>query len=115
MSYLVKITDKADKDLRSIFEYIAFHLQSMMNATGQLERLESAIESLSEMPERHPRYTGEPWYSRGLRMMSVDNYCVLYIPYHDSMRVEIIRVMYGGRNIDRILREYAKETGDGKE
>mgnify|MGYP001580458150 CR=1 FL=1 len=31
------------------------------------------------MPERFRGYENEPWKSRGLKMMPVDNYCVLYI------------------------------------
>lgn len=111
MSYLVKISEKADRDLRSIFEYIAFELQSMINATAQLDRLDNEINSLSEMPHRFSQYAKEPWHNRGLRMMPVDNYCVFYIPYDDT--IEIIRVLYGGRNIDKILMKYARETDDG--
>ena len=107
MSYTVNITDAADSDLRAIFSYIAFELHSYQNAAGQLERLESAINSLSEMPESYRCYEKEPWHSRGLRRMSVDNYCVFYIPNHDKQTVEIIRVMYGGRDIDRRLEEFA--------
>ncbi len=110
MSYQVSITDAAEYDLRAIFSYIAFELQSYANAVGQLERLESAINSLSEMPERYRRYDKEPWHSRGLRRMSVDHYCVFYIPDHDKKAVEIIRVMYGGRDIERRLSEYAEEA-----
>ena len=40
MSYTVNITDKAENDLRAIFSYIAFELESYINAVGQLERLE---------------------------------------------------------------------------
>lgn len=110
MSYQVSITDAAEYDLRAIFSYIAFELQSYANAVGQLERLESAINSLSEMPERYRRYDKEPWHSRGLRRMSVDHYCVFYIPDKSSQSVLIIRVMYGGRDIDHRLAEYAEET-----
>ena len=107
MSYTVNITDAADNDLRAIFFYIAFELKSYQNAAGQLERLESAINSLSEMPESCRRYEKEPWRSRGMRRMSVDNYCLFYIPDHDRQTVEIIRVMYGGRDVDRRLEEFA--------
>lgn len=110
MSYTVNITDAADNDLRAIFAYIAFELQSYQNAVGQLARLESEILSLSEMPERYRRCDKEPWRSRGLRRMAVDNYCVFYIPDNDARTVEIIRVMYGGRDIDRRMAEYADET-----
>ena len=107
MSYTVNITDQAESDLHEIFSYIAFELESYINAVGQLERLEAEINSLSDMPERYRRYEAEPWRSRGLRCMPVDNYCVFYIPYHDRETVEVIRVMYGGRDIDRALAEYA--------
>ena len=114
MSYSVTITDKADEDLRSIFEYIAFDLHSRINAARQINRLEEAITSLSEMPKRFSLYGNEPWRSRGLRMMPVDNYCVLYIACDDTLSVEILRVMYGGRNIKQIMDEYSEENRNGE-
>lgn len=36
MNYEVQITTEAENDLRGIFEYIAFELQSPQNAGGQL-------------------------------------------------------------------------------
>ena len=55
------------------------------------------------MPERYKRYENEPWKSKGLRMMPVDNYIVFYITDNDKHTVTVIRVMYGGRNIERQL------------
>ena len=103
MIYQVNITGQAEADLRGIFEYIAYELRSEQNAVGQLGRLEEAILALDQMPERHRVYEKEPWRSRGLRVMPVDNYLVFYIPCRDTQRVEIIRVMYGGRDIDAQL------------
>lgn len=40
MIYELEISEQADNDLRGIFEYIAFELQSSQNARGQLDRLE---------------------------------------------------------------------------
>ena len=40
MIYEVEISEQADSDLRGIFEYIVFELQSPENASGQLNRLE---------------------------------------------------------------------------
>lgn len=34
---------------------------------------------LEQMPERFREYEKEPWHSRGIHIMPVDNYCVLYI------------------------------------
>ena len=108
MIYEVELSEQADSDLRGIFEYIAFELQSPKNASGQLDRLEKQILSLNTMPERYRKYEKEPWKSRGLRVLPVDNYVVLYIPDSDKKVVTILRVMYTRRDIDHQLNLYTK-------
>ena len=109
MIYEVEVSQQADSDLRGIFEYIAFELQSPKNASGQLDRLEKQILSLNTMPERYRRYEKEPWKSRGLRVLPVDNYVVLYIPDCDKKVVTILRVMYAGRDIDSQLKIHTRQ------
>ena len=84
-------------------------LQSPENARGQLDRLEEQILSLDTMPERYRKYEKEPWKSRGLRVLPVDNYVVLYIPDSDKKVVTILRVMYAGRDIDNQLNLHTKQ------
>ena len=105
MIYEVRMTPEAKNDLRGIFEYIAFDLQSVQNAAGQIDRLEKGISELDQMPERFRKYEKEPWHSRNLRVMPVDNYLVFYIPDLSRGIVTGIRVMYGGRDADRRLNE----------
>lgn len=108
MIYEIKITDQADNDIRNIYEYIAYELQSPENANGQLGRIEKCIMSLCDMPERHRFYDSEPWKSCGLHIVPVDNYCILYIVDNDDTTVYIMRVMYLGRDIDVQLNKYTK-------
>ena len=108
MIYKVEVSEQADSDLRGIFEYIAFELQSPENASGQLDCLEAHILSLDMMPERYGKYEKEPWKSRGLRVLPVDNYVVLYIPDSNKKVVTILRVMYAGRDIDNQLNLHTK-------
>ena len=77
MIYSVKISEKAESDLKEIFEYVAFELLSVQTAFDLLERLEKSILNLNQMPNRHIAYEKEPWKSRGLRVMPVGNYIVL--------------------------------------
>ena len=105
MTYHVVISEQAEQDLRRIYSYIAFDLLSPMNAAGQLERLECNIMELQQLPERFRLYEKEPWHSRGLRIMPVDNYVVFYITDQKKELVTIIRVMYQGQNINRHLKE----------
>lgn len=109
MIYEVEVSEQADSDLREIFDYIAFELQSPENASGQLDRLEEQMLSLYTMPERYRKYEKEPWKSRGLRVLQVDNYVVLYIPDSDKKVVTILRVMYAGRDIDNQLNLHTKQ------
>lgn len=104
MIYEVIISKQADYDLRGIYEHIAYELQSPQNASGQLERLEGQINALSQMPNRFRQYEKEPWHNRGLHMMPVDNYIVLYISDEEKRVVTIVRVLYGRRNIEAQLR-----------
>ena len=109
MIYEVEVSEQADSDLRGIFEYIAFELQAPENASGQLDRLEEQMLSLDTMPERYRKYEKEPWKSRGLRVLPVDNYVILYISDSDKKVVTILRVMYAGRDIDNQLNFYTKQ------
>jgi toxin ParE1/3/4 len=99
------LTEQADNDLRNIYEYIAFTLLELKIAAGQLERIEKGILSLDEMPERFRVFEKESWHSRGLRQMPVDNFIVFYIPKTEDKTVNVIRVMYGGRNMDEQFKE----------
>lgn len=105
MKFKVKITPQAEKDLRAIFEYIAFNLQSPSNANRQLHRLEETILKLDTLPQGYPLYQKEPWKSRGLRFIPIDNYIAYFIPNEETGIVSIIRIMYGGRNNKKHLNQ----------
>lgn len=105
MKYKVVITEQANIDLREIFEYIAFTLLETEIAAGQLDRIEEAMYNLSEMPYRFKKIEDEPWNSRELHQMPVDNYIVFYIPKNENKTVTIIRVLYERRDISYHLKK----------
>ena len=106
IEYEVIVTDEAEADLRSVYEHIAFELYSPDNAAGQVKRLERHILDLNYFPEKYRPYQKEPWYGRGMRVMPVDNYVVLFIPNHATKSVTVNRVMYAGRDIDAHMEAY---------
>ena len=103
MNYKVQLTTEAEDDIRSIFEYIAFTLHSVQNAVGQIDRLEKSMSSLRQMPERFRSYEKEPWHSRNLHIMPVNNYLIFYVPDDKDQTVTVIRIMYSRRDIDSQL------------
>ena len=72
-------------------------------AHKQLSRIENAIIKLETFPERYKLYDMQPWNERNLHIMPVDNYCVFYIPNKQDLTVNIIRVIYNGRDMNKQL------------
>jgi len=99
----VVYSEQARLNLRNIYEYIAYDLLVPETAKKQAERIMKAIESLDDMPERNPLYEKEPWRSRGLRKLIVDNYITFYLPIEKSKQILIVSIMYGGRNIEELI------------
>lgn len=105
MKFAVEISEKADRDLRNIFLYIAIDLCAPETAEKQIKRLWDAMRSLDELPERYCRYEEEPWRSRGMRVLPVDNYVILYIPDLEEKIVRIASIIYSGRDISEQLNQ----------
>jgi len=103
MIYSVKLTELARKDLRGIYEYFAFTRLEPRFARKIKQRIVDKLKSLNEMPHRYPVYQEEPWKSRGLRQVGIGGYCCFYFVREKS--VEVIRIMYGDRDISAALLE----------
>ena len=109
MSWDIVYTAEARRDLRDIYEYIAYELLVPETAAGQTQRIMKEIRALDEMPMRFRLYKEEQWQSEGLRFFPVDNYLVFYLPDETRNTVSIVRIMYGGRDIRRQLSETEME------
>ncbi len=104
MTWKIEYTDKALRDLKEIYEYIAFILCVPETAGKQVLRLENAIRKLDNMPEMFRVYEEEPWKSMNVRFFPVDNYLVFYLIKKEISTVSIVRIIYGGRDISAQLR-----------
>ena len=101
MTYAVRLTGQARLDLKMICDYISNTLMAPAIAKKQYLRIETSIYSLDQMPERFRRYEKEPWQSRNLRIMPIDNYLVFYTVDKNNQIVTAIRIMYSARNIEK--------------
>ena len=105
MSMKIVYTNTARKDLREIYEYIAYSLLVPKTAQSVTDTIMAKIRSLEEFPERNPLYKDEPWRSQGVRFMAVKNYLVFYTVQPESCTVSIARIIYGGRDISRQIED----------
>lgn len=105
MIYEVVYSAKARQDLRDVYRYIVDELLVPETVKAQTDRIMKAIRTLEEMPMRHRLYEEEPWHSQGVRVLPVDNYIVFYLSDDTVGIVYIVRIMYGGRDIENQLKE----------
>lgn len=98
--YNVVYSSEALDDIRKIYSYIAYELQVPDTALNQVNRIRKKIRSLDFMPMRYTIVEWEPWKSMQMHKLPVDNYIVFYLADSDTMTVTIIRIVYGGQNIE---------------
>ena len=101
--WTIQYTAKAREDLKDIVTYIAEELGAHETASSMFSTLTKGVRSLETMPYRFPVYHEEPWTSKGLRVMKVKNYLIFYVPTEESLTVNIVRIIYGGRDIRKQL------------
>ncbi len=103
--WTVVYTEQAERDLRSIFEYIAFSLLEPEIAKNQSQRIMDVVAKLNEMPLRHHLYEKEPWHSKGLRVLLIDNFLAFYLPVEEKTTVAVIRIMFPNPYMGRRMLE----------
>ncbi|MCL2187272.1 MAG: type II toxin-antitoxin system RelE/ParE family toxin [Defluviitaleaceae bacterium] len=108
MIYNVKLTKPAKHDLRDIYEYIARTLLEPAIAKNVIRRIWNELKTLEHMPSRYVLHPEEPWKSKELRRMNIGNYSTFYLVAGND--VYVMRIMYGGRDINTILNENSKEN-----
>lgn len=105
MSYTIDLSIEAKEDLRKIYSYIAFKLMAPANASNQIKRIKKNVLGLDFMPTMFKIYEKEPWHSRGMRIMPVDNYVVFYFIDEENKKVNIARIIYGAMDLDKQISE----------
>ena len=105
MSWEINYSNQSLEDLKSIFEYIVFKLFSPNAAHNQVNRIIDSVNTLDEMPMRYKIYENATFMSKGLRVLPIDNYIVLYLPIEKMMTINVIRILYSRRNVMKLLEE----------
>lgn len=101
--YQIHYTTRARSEIKDLHIYLAFSRNEKELAKKLIDRIRKEIRSLDTLPERFRKVTWEPWMSYGVRQMPVGRYLVYYEVDSELQRVNVIRIVYGGRDIENIL------------
>ena len=95
----VEFLRPAEEDLNGLYETIAA-AAGLGIAGGHIERLEAACLALQSSPLRGTRRDG---ILEGLRTVGFERRATIGFRVRGS-RVSILRILYGGRDLERVLR-----------
>jgi addiction module RelE/StbE family toxin len=101
--YNLVIAEAAETDLDGIADYISYELKEPTTALKQLARIEEAMATLEELPERHGIVQDKYLAAKGIRKLPMDNYLILYTVNKSTNTINIVRVLYGRRDWESIL------------
>ncbi len=102
MSYSIRITRKAERDIEEAADHIEFELFNPQAADDLLDAVDESVSALSEFPKRHSLVDDSVLKSWGIRFFPVKNYLVFYVIVEDT--VYIVRFLHQRRDWITILR-----------
>lgn len=99
-----QFTDAAKEDLDNTLSYISKELCNPIAAKNLFEKIEKKIDMICDFPESCPVVENEFVVRKDIRKSIVDNYIIYYIFEEDKKIISILRIVYGRRNLDEILK-----------
>lgn len=103
--YQYRLSQKAADDLDGIVSYIASELSNPQAASDFLGRLEKVIDEIRSFPESGAPVNNEFLSNTKLRKKTVGSYLLYYLSVPETETVYIVRIVYGKRNMEEILRQ----------
>ena len=103
MIWSVQYAEQFLQDLKEISAYISDALQEPQIAEKQVQRILDAADALDHMPERYRIYEKGIERNLKIRILTVNRYVIFYQPDESCQLVKILRVIYGGRDIEMQL------------
>lgn len=100
-----QLTEKANADLDDIVGYIAVELSNSKAASDFLDELQRIIEEACSFPESGAPVSNEFLSNTKVRKKLIGNYIMYYLPDFEEKNIFILRIVYGRRNMDEILRK----------
>jgi len=101
--YAVFYAPAALDDLETIYNYITYTLGNRIAGDAQEARIRKEIQTLDHFPSRYERVSWEPWHGMNVRKLPIDNFVVYYSVEETSKEVTILRIFYGGQDVERII------------
>lgn len=102
--YSYRFTQSAQQDLDEILHYISVDLANPIAAQNLGRKIFERIDMLRVFPDSCERVENEFLSDKTVRKLLIDNYILYYKAHHNEKIITIVRIVYGKRNLDEILK-----------
>lgn len=102
--YSYRFTEKAAQDFDEILRYISVDLANPAAAQNLGRKMLEQIDMVRTFPESGAPVDNEFLADKTIRKLFVDSYVIYYKAHYDEKIVSVIRIVYGKRNLDEILK-----------
>ena len=99
------LTEAAESDIDEILAYIAEDLSNPTAASSFADELEQKIDVVCKTPKSGRPVENEFLRRNDVRRFLVGNYIAYYIIDEVAKNIVILRMVYGGRDQDKILKD----------
>ena len=103
-SNIFRFTDTAKEDLDNTLSYISKELCNPIAANNLFVKIEEVINRICDFPESCPIVENDYVVVKDIRKAVIDNYIMYYIFEEDRHIISILRIVYGRRNLDEIIK-----------
>ena len=103
MDYKVKFSQQAFDDIDNIISYIDHELCNPQAAERFYNIVHQKITLIEKNPYIYPLHHDEGLNKKGLHFAVIGNYLLFYIIDEENSVVNIVRIVYGGRNLPVIF------------
>lgn len=103
MAYDLVISQSFENDLDETLNYISNKLYSPLSAQNLLNKTEKIISNINDNPFLYPKCRNESLAQKEYHYANVNNYLLFYSVYENIKQINILRFLYGRRNIGETL------------
>ncbi len=104
--YDFELTETAESDIDTTYEYIAETLGNPDAASDLAEELEVQIDKICKRPETGKLVENDYLRRNDVRRFLVKNYIAYYIVDDENEKIVILRFVYSGRDQNKIVKDF---------
>jgi len=101
--YALNIYPRAQSDLEDIFRYISEELCNPSAAAALIDDIDESLDRVCLNPFMCPLVRSSLIKDKTLRKLIVKNYIVFYRPIEQKREIQVVRVLYGMMDYEKIL------------